>query len=194
MNKSQPRDRCYICGNDNPTVLQTHHIVPRRHGGTDSEENLVRLCANCHQAVESMYDRRFYKKMAEAISPGQVWNREDFDPKKKPVAAFVEEAVVPAPISEGMPKPKVYEAFNNFLQKHGRESWDFGKRGQQTKFGRLFRDAFPEPIENTRRNDKSAFAGVALTMSGEELLTTTGEAVGNPNTHSPTSVQAETQQ
>lgn len=55
--------RCYICGEDNPNVLQTHHIFPRRLGGEDSPGNLVRLCANCHQAVESIYDDAFFDRV-----------------------------------------------------------------------------------------------------------------------------------
>lgn len=53
-------DRCQICGDDMGTRLQEHHIVPKRHGGTDSDENLVTLCAGCHQAVERIYDERFF--------------------------------------------------------------------------------------------------------------------------------------
>lgn len=35
--------------------METHHIIPRRYGGSDDVENLVTLCANCHRAVESIY-------------------------------------------------------------------------------------------------------------------------------------------
>jgi len=55
-------ERCFICGDDNPNVLQNHHILPRRHGGGDSAENLVTLCANCHVAVEKIYDDNFYRR------------------------------------------------------------------------------------------------------------------------------------
>jgi len=54
---------CFICGDDTPSRLQTHHIVPRRYGGSDEVENLVRLCASCHQAVEKLYDERFYHRL-----------------------------------------------------------------------------------------------------------------------------------
>jgi len=56
-------ERCFICAEDNPNVLQTHHILPRRHGGGDSAENLVTLCANCHVAVERIYDDDFYQRI-----------------------------------------------------------------------------------------------------------------------------------
>lgn len=55
-------DRCFICGEDNPNVLQEHHIVPRRYGGGDSDDNLITLCANCHEAVEKIYDDDFYAR------------------------------------------------------------------------------------------------------------------------------------
>jgi 5-methylcytosine-specific restriction endonuclease McrA len=31
--------------------LQVHHIEFRSHGGSDSEANLITLCAPCHAAV-----------------------------------------------------------------------------------------------------------------------------------------------
>jgi len=48
-------EKCFICGCENEHVLQSHHIVPRRHGGSDDSENIVTLCANCHAAVEKIY-------------------------------------------------------------------------------------------------------------------------------------------
>jgi len=46
---------CQICGEGRPRSMETHHIIPRRYGGSDDVENLVTLCANCHRAVESIY-------------------------------------------------------------------------------------------------------------------------------------------
>lgn len=57
------RDVCYICGNKNRDVLEQHHIVPRRFGGSDDDENLVQLCSNCHTSVERLYDKRFYEEL-----------------------------------------------------------------------------------------------------------------------------------
>lgn len=57
-------DQCFICGVANSHVLQEHHIVPKRHGGTDRDENLVTLCASCHQAIEKIYDERFYTRLS----------------------------------------------------------------------------------------------------------------------------------
>jgi hypothetical protein len=55
--------KCFICGDPNENAIQTHHIVPNRHGGSDKDENLVDLCANCHQAIERVYDKRFYQAL-----------------------------------------------------------------------------------------------------------------------------------
>ena len=55
--------RCFVCDDSNPNRLQEHHIVPRAYGGSDSDVNVVDLCAGCHQAIEKMYDRRFYREL-----------------------------------------------------------------------------------------------------------------------------------
>jgi len=61
-----PRQHCYFCGSEGP--IETHHIVPRRHGGSDDDENLVDLCPTCHERLEALYDKRFYKNIgAESI-------------------------------------------------------------------------------------------------------------------------------
>lgn len=54
---------CFICGIDNETVLQEHHLIPPRHGGAENLDNVYLLCANCHQAVEKMYDSNFYDEL-----------------------------------------------------------------------------------------------------------------------------------
>jgi phage/plasmid-associated DNA primase len=66
--------RCYICGEENPNALQTHHILPRRHGGKDMQENTVTLCANCHMAIEAIYDDSFYSRIKNRLSE---WKIED---------------------------------------------------------------------------------------------------------------------
>ena len=78
---------CYICGEDNPNVLQTHHILPRRYGGGDGPDNLVRLCANCHQAVESLYDEGFFDRL---ISEVEDWPLSG-EGVESAVSAFVED-------------------------------------------------------------------------------------------------------
>lgn len=54
---------CEICGEHKPNSLETHHVVPQRHGGSDEPENLVRLCSSCHAAVEKIWDDSFYSRL-----------------------------------------------------------------------------------------------------------------------------------
>lgn len=60
-------DKCLFC--NETQVLHTHHIVPRRHEGSDKEENLVTVCPNCHSKLENLYDDRFYSKIQEQMAP-----------------------------------------------------------------------------------------------------------------------------
>jgi 5-methylcytosine-specific restriction endonuclease McrA len=38
--------RCQVCGS--MQNLEVHHLRFRSHGGDDSEQNLITLCAQCH--------------------------------------------------------------------------------------------------------------------------------------------------
>jgi len=60
-------ETCFICGESNSVVLEKHHLIPNRFNGPDGQDNLVTLCANCHRAVESMYDSEFWSKMPQYI-------------------------------------------------------------------------------------------------------------------------------
>jgi len=59
---------CKVCGEDRSEVLETHHRIPRRHGGQDTEENLVTVCANCHRVLESLYDKEFWTRVRERFA------------------------------------------------------------------------------------------------------------------------------
>jgi 5-methylcytosine-specific restriction endonuclease McrA len=41
--------RCQLCGS--MQNLEVHHMRFRSHGGDDSEQNLITLCAECHARV-----------------------------------------------------------------------------------------------------------------------------------------------
>lgn len=57
---------CKFCNETDQDCLEEHHIVPKRHGGSDKKENLVKLCASCHRKLESLYNKRFYHKVNKA--------------------------------------------------------------------------------------------------------------------------------
>lgn len=60
MENDAPEGACYICGPVNPVLLEEHHIIPRRYGGPDGDDNLVALCPKCHDAIERIYDDQFF--------------------------------------------------------------------------------------------------------------------------------------
>lgn len=60
---------CHICGETNRTVLHRHHIIPRRFEGPDQDENLVTLCANCHEAIEKIYTDEIFQRFARKLTP-----------------------------------------------------------------------------------------------------------------------------
>ena len=44
--------KCEICGYDRyKEILQVHHVIPKKLGGTDDDSNLQIICPNCH-AIE----------------------------------------------------------------------------------------------------------------------------------------------
>jgi hypothetical protein len=44
--------RCAFCGETSISTLEIHHIDPLETGGSDAPENLILLCASCHDKVE----------------------------------------------------------------------------------------------------------------------------------------------
>ncbi len=55
--------KCQLCGNDAPFIdpygapyLEEHHIVKVADGGSDTMDNVVALCPNCHRKMHSLND------------------------------------------------------------------------------------------------------------------------------------------
>jgi 5-methylcytosine-specific restriction endonuclease McrA len=46
--------RCQMCGG--MQHLQVHHLKPRSHSGSDVEQNLITLCAECHERAHRSPD------------------------------------------------------------------------------------------------------------------------------------------
>lgn len=104
------------------------------------------------------------------IAPATSPDDQPADPKRSPVVAFVERCARPASLSSYTKKSDLYDAFNELLRKHHQDRWDFNERSVQTKFAKRFKSAFPEDVENRRREGEYAFVGVELTRKGHELL------------------------
>lgn len=54
-----------------PDQLQVHHILPRRAGGTNKDDNLLTLCGRCHQKED---------RATLALFPRQAFEPEDVVP------------------------------------------------------------------------------------------------------------------
>lgn len=75
------RADCFFCGSDGP--IETHHILPRRHGGTDVKSNLVDLCPTCHERVEQLYSDQIWTTYAQntVFGSGDMTNAVEPDGK-----------------------------------------------------------------------------------------------------------------
>jgi len=62
-NPEYNRTDCYFCAHSDNAALEEHHVVPSRYNGSDDDKNMVKVCANCHRKLESLYDKRFYEKL-----------------------------------------------------------------------------------------------------------------------------------
>jgi hypothetical protein len=55
------RDCCRLCQATDD--LEEHHLIPRRKGGSDRDENLVTLCRPCHRTIEEIYDEGVWQRL-----------------------------------------------------------------------------------------------------------------------------------
>jgi hypothetical protein len=80
--------KCMECGKSN-TVLEVHHIKPKRLNGSDTLSNLITLCSKCHQKTEGkeeQYMQHYYDMLnssdnknlnyAQHVMMGKHWLRE----------------------------------------------------------------------------------------------------------------------
>ena len=45
--------KCALCG-WNEASCDIHHIIPKKYGGTDSHDNLIIVCPNCHRKIHTL--------------------------------------------------------------------------------------------------------------------------------------------
>lgn len=63
------RGPCRVC--ERPAAaVQFHHLIPRAHGGSDTENNITPLCLACHGLVEQR-DRPACRLLAESLTDGE---------------------------------------------------------------------------------------------------------------------------
>ena len=80
--------KCMECGRSN-TILEVHHIKPRRLNGSNTLDNLITLCSKCHQkteGVEEQYMQHYFNMLnssdnkslnyASHVMIGKKWLRE----------------------------------------------------------------------------------------------------------------------
>lgn len=156
------KERCFICGEENPNVLESHHIIPRRHGGSDDRENIVRLCANCHRGIERMYDRRFYRQLGLLDRKAES----EEESSEGVVSRFVE-AGVEYNRGKSVKRKTLRQAFNGYLTENGLEPWNFDDHAVMQRFGRLLNANVPDDVERTTKHGERADKYLALTDVGE---------------------------
>ena len=112
-NPQYNRADCYFCNNQHTELLETHHIVPARYGGSDEAENLVKVCPTCHRKLEYLYDGRFYEQLPtkdvdddpEIVTPDSEGGRKRSWDAKEIVSELESEN------EHGAPIPKIKERF-----------------------------------------------------------------------------------
>jgi hypothetical protein len=97
------------------------------------------------------------------------------DVELSPVAAFVTECLDTADETEYVFKADARAAFNEFLENHDREPWDFSTQSKVTTFGNRLREHFPdgaiESKERTRDGQREyALVGLQFTDGGRRYL------------------------
>ena len=58
--------KCQVCGRKvNHNSIETHHLIPRRFDGPEEFWNRADMCANCHRAIEGLYDEKFWAELGK---------------------------------------------------------------------------------------------------------------------------------
>lgn len=88
-------DHCEICGDTTKEILQVHHIIPVKVGGTNSANNLIVLCPNCHCkahrgliSYQELLDSSNSDNIKKAIESKKTKNSSKIEIKLKSVLAL----------------------------------------------------------------------------------------------------------
>lgn len=118
--------RCFICGEENPVVLEEHHIIPQRLGGSDRPDNLATLCANCHTALEKIYDKRFWDTIPRHIEGASYINPDQVDTQLayRAIAKLNNEITSRLPVESPVLKESAYDVLDlyDFVCRNRREA------------------------------------------------------------------------
>ena len=106
--------KCFFCGEDNPLVLEEHHIIPR--SIEDSVETIT-LCANCHRKLHHLLrPLTKYVKLELVTKPKipetkeQKRLREILEREKK-LKMIILSLIVEA---DFLPKQRIYEVIEDY--------------------------------------------------------------------------------
>jgi hypothetical protein len=74
LNYVRARDNytCQLCFTKNPSVIEEHHIIPRRLQGPDTPDNLITLCQSCHKKADE--NLSLCKSNIKSFTPSGVLN------------------------------------------------------------------------------------------------------------------------
>lgn len=103
---SSMSDRCQICGDHRPRSMEDHHLVPRRFGGDDADANMVRLCASCHRAIESIYDDEFWASVGVRPATGD-----------DTVAEYIDRVLAVDESHDPVPKKRLYSHYKTWCER-----------------------------------------------------------------------------
>lgn len=70
--------KCKLCSKVT-TSLELHHIIPRVKGGTDDENNLIKICIECHGKVHNVDFSKRDGLISLGIEKRKIKNKEDYD-------------------------------------------------------------------------------------------------------------------
>lgn len=62
IERVEVKKKCYFCGWDK--TIHIHHIIMKKHGGLDEDENLVDLCPNHHSMI---HQKNYYIHYTKGI-------------------------------------------------------------------------------------------------------------------------------